>query len=125
MELRFGGSQGIAQEHYEPGQDVFRQGDLGDRLYIILSGAAEVRRQDDDEERVLAQLGPGQCFGEMALVNMVKRNATVRCTAPMDVLSLPKKEFAVLAANLPDLRRSFERLAGERAEVSVPSRAHA
>ena len=52
----------------------------------------------------------------MALVNMTKRNATVTCLAPMDVLSLPKKDFAMLAANLPDLRRSFERLARERAE---------
>jgi NADH dehydrogenase len=123
VELRFGSSQGIAQEHYEPGQDVFRQGELGDRLYIILSGGAEVRREDDHRERVLAELGPGQCFGEMALVNMVKRNATVRCTAAMDVLSLPKKEFAVLAANLPDLRRSFERLAAERAEAPALPRA--
>jgi len=125
VELRFGGSQGMVQEHYEPGQDVFRQGELGDRLYIILSGAAEVRRQDEDEDVVLAQLGPGQCFGEMALVNRAERNATVRCTVALDVLSLPKKEFAVLAANLPDLRRSFEKLAGERAKVKEPSRVHA
>jgi hypothetical protein len=54
----------------------------------------------------------------MALVNAATRNATVSCVAAMDVLSLPKKEFAVLAANLPDLRRSFERLAAERAETS-------
>ncbi|HEY6552150.1 MAG TPA: FAD-dependent oxidoreductase [Vicinamibacteria bacterium] len=125
VELRFGGSQGVAQEHYEPGQDVFREGELGDRLYIILSGSAEVRRHNGAEDLVLAQLGPGQCFGEMALVNMVERNATVRCTAALDVLSLPKKEFAVLAANLPDLRRSFEKLAGQRAEVAVPPRVHA
>ncbi len=77
-----------------------------------------MRRRDEGEERVLAQLGPGQCFGEMALVNMATRNATVRCTQPLDVLSLPKKEFAVLAANLPDLKRSFERLASERAGVA-------
>jgi NADH dehydrogenase len=120
VELRLAGSQGIGQEHYEPGQDVFRQGELGDRLYIILSGSAEVRRREgEDPEKVLARLGPGQCFGEMALVNMATRNATVRCTQAMDVLSLPKKEFAALAANLPDLRRSFERLAAERAEVAV------
>jgi NADH:quinone reductase (non-electrogenic) len=116
VELKFAGSRGIGQEHYEPGQDVFREGELGDRLYIILSGEAEVRRRGPDGDLVLAQLGPGQCFGEMALVNMATRNATVRCLKPMDVLALPKKEFAVLAANLPDLRRSFERLAGQRAE---------
>jgi NADH:ubiquinone reductase (H+-translocating) len=118
VELRFGRSQGMTQEHYEPGQDVFREGDLGDRLYIILSGEAEVRRKHTNGEAVLARLGPGQCFGEMALVNMATRNAGVRCLTSMDVLSLPKKDFAVLAANLPDLRRSFEKLAGERAEKS-------
>ena len=117
VELKFAGSQGISQQHFERGQDVFRQGELGDRLYIILSGAAEVRRRDGEEEKVLAQLGPGQCFGEMALVNMATRNATVRCTEPLDVLSLPKKEFAVLAANLPELKRSFERLAEERSRL--------
>jgi NADH dehydrogenase len=116
VELRFGRSQGMSQEHYEPGQDVFRQGDLGDRLYIILSGEAEVRRAEGNAEALLARLGPGQTFGEMALVNMATRNATVRCTAPMDVLSLPKKDFAVLSANIPDLRKSFERLAQDRAD---------
>lgn len=116
VELRFGRSQGMAQEHFEPGQDVFRQGDLGDRLYIILSGEAEVRRRESGRESVLARLAAGQCFGEMALVNTTQRNASVRCLSAMDVLSLPKKDFAALAANLPDLRRSFERLAAERAE---------
>jgi NADH dehydrogenase len=121
VELRVAGSQGISQEHFEPGQDVFRQGDLGDRLYIILSGGAEVRRAEAGAESVLARLGPGQCFGEMALLKMATRNATVRCMTPMDVLSLPKKEFAVLAAHLPDLRQSFERLAADRAEQSRTS----
>jgi NADH dehydrogenase len=117
VELRCGRSQGMAQEHFEPGQDVFRQGDLGDRLYIILSGGAEVRRSEAGRDVVLARLGPGQAFGEMALVHQAARNATVRCTAAMDVLSLPKRDFAVLAANIPDLRASFERLARERAEA--------
>jgi NADH dehydrogenase len=116
VELRFGSSQGVTREHYEAGQDVFREGDLGDRLYIILTGQADVRRGD----ALLARLGAGQCFGEMALLNQATRNATVRCTSSMDVLSLPKQEFAVLAAHLPDLRQSFERLAGER-EGSVAS----
>jgi NADH dehydrogenase len=116
VELRFGRSQGMTQEHFEPGQDVFRQGDLGDRLYIILSGEAEVRRGEGAGESILARLGPGQTFGEMALVNQAARNATVRCVAPLDVLGVPKKDFAVLAANIPDLRASFERLARERAE---------
>ena len=116
VQLRLGGSQGIGREHFEPGQYVFRQGELGDRLYIILSGEAEVLRADGPGETLLARLGAGQCFGEMALVQQQARNASVRCAQTMDVLSLPKEEFAVLAANLPDLRRSFEQLTARRSE---------
>jgi NADH dehydrogenase len=123
VELRVGRSQGLSQEHYEPGQDVFRQGDLGDRLYVILSGEAEVRREEAGRTSVLARLGPGQCFGEMALVNRTERNAGVRCIAAMDVLSLPKRDFAVLAANLPDLRASFERMARARAGAAAAASA--
>jgi len=116
VQLKLGGSQGVTREHYEPGQFVFRQGELGDRLYIILSGQAEVLRANGQAETLLARLGAGQCFGEMALVQEKTRNASVRCVQTMDVLSLPKQEFAVLAAHLPDLRQSFERLTEERSE---------
>jgi NADH dehydrogenase FAD-containing subunit len=66
-------------------------------------------------ESVVARLGPGQCFGEMALIREATRSATVRCTETVDVLCLPKQESAMLAAHLPDLRRSFERMSEERA----------
>jgi NADH dehydrogenase len=114
VQLRLAGSRGISREHFEPGQDVFQQDDLGDRVYIILSGRAEVVREAAAGETVIARLGPGECFGEMALLNEAKRSATVRCIEAMDALSLPKHEFTVLAANLPDLRRSFEKVADER-----------
>ena len=44
VELRFGESRGMAQEHYEPGEDVFREGDVGDRIYFIVKGAVDVLR---------------------------------------------------------------------------------
>jgi NADH dehydrogenase len=114
VNLRLGGSRGITREHFEAGQNIFKQGDVGDRLYIILSGEAEVHRRTEAGEMKLAKLGAGQVFGEMALVQQTARNATVRCVQAMDVLSLPKQEFAALAAHLPDLRKSFERLTEER-----------
>ncbi len=113
-ELRFAGSRGITREHYEPGEHVFKEGDLGDRLYIILAGQAEVLRDGPQGPQVVARLGAGQSFGEMALLNQTTRNAGVRCEKSLDVLSLPKQEFAVLAAHLPELRQSFERMAAER-----------
>jgi len=110
VQLKLGGSGGVTQEHFEPGQEVFRQGDLGDRVYVILSGAAEVWRKADGRVKPLARLGPGDWFGEMALLNQTTRGATVRCVEAMDALSLPKRDFTVLAANLPELRESFERV---------------
>ena len=114
VELRLRGSQGLSREHYEPGQEVFREGDLGDCLYIVLSGEAEVLKGAPGREQVLTQLGAGEVFGEMALLEHTTRNATVRCRTAMDVLRLPKHEFATLAAHLPDLRASFEKVMNGR-----------
>ena len=114
VELRLSGSMGVAQEHFEPGEDVFRQGDLGDRMYIIVSGCAEVVRRENGHERRLAEIGPGEYFGEMALLDRTTRFATVRCTAAMNALSLPKREFSVLAAHVPELRRSLDELMERR-----------
>jgi NADH:quinone reductase (non-electrogenic) len=115
VQLKLGGTRGIQREHFEPGQEVFRQGELGDRIYIILDGRVEVVREERGEpERRLAELGPGESFGEMALLNKSTRTATVRCLDALDVLSLPKGDFAALTSNLPDLRKSFEGMAHSR-----------
>jgi NADH dehydrogenase len=106
--------RGHTQEHFEPGEEVFHQGDLGDRLYIILSGQAEVVHEGDGRHIRLAQLGPGEYFGEMALLNQATRNATVRCLAPTDVLSLPQRDFSTPAAHVPELRRKFADLTAQR-----------
>jgi NADH dehydrogenase len=114
VNLRLEGSRGVTREHFEAGDDVFRQGDLGDRLYIIVKGAVDVVREDERGETVLARLGPGEYFGEMALLQRTTRNATVRAAETTDLLSLPQGEFSVLAAHLPELRRGFERVAEQR-----------
>jgi NADH dehydrogenase len=119
VELKLSGSQGITQEHFEPGEEVFHQGDLGDRIYIIVSGNAEVIHEAGGVERVLAKLGPGEYFGEMALLKQTTRSATVRCLAPMNVLSLAKREFNVLAAYLPQVRESLETVMKERTRANA------
>jgi NADH dehydrogenase len=118
VQLRLGGTRGLQREHYEQGQDVFRQGELGDRLYLILSGEVDVIREEGGESRTVARLGPGQWFGEMAILHMTIRSASVRCAAALDVLSLPREEFGVLAAHLPDLRQRFDALAAQRQSTS-------
>jgi NADH dehydrogenase len=121
VQLKTAHGQGVASEHYEPGQCVFEQGDVGDRLYIILKGRCAVVRDEGGAERELADLGPGEFFGEMALLSQGPRTATIRCTEPMDVLSVPKTEIGVLMGHLPPLRDSLEQLALQRAgDVAGP-----
>ncbi len=117
VQLKLDGHSGLAQLHFEPGEIVFRKGDLGDSLYIILCGEAEVIDESQSAERLLnpngtgqrlATLGSGEYFGEIALLRHKTRSATVRCTKALDLLALPQGQFQALITNLPDLRKSFE-----------------
>jgi NADH dehydrogenase len=116
VQLKLSSSAGITQEHFEPGQDVFRQGDVGDRIYIILSGEADVVQMRDGKEVFCTRLQAGEFFGEMAILNGSVRSSTVRCKVAMDALSLPKREFGLLTANLPELKSSFEQVKHQRME---------
>lgn len=110
VQLKLTDSKGIAHEHFEPGQVVFQQGDVGDRIYIITRGQAEVVRVEQGKENVLAKLNAGEFFGEMALLNQTTRNATVRSVEALDVLSIPKREFSALAATVPGMRENLEKV---------------
>jgi NADH dehydrogenase len=112
--FRFSPRSTMLREHFEPGQEVFHQGDLGDRIYSIVSGSADVVQQANGRENVLAHLGPGDVFGEIALLERRKRGASIRCVEPMDVWSLPKRDLELLSAGMPELRRSLEKLRDQR-----------
>ncbi|HEY2773962.1 MAG TPA: FAD-dependent oxidoreductase [Candidatus Binatia bacterium] len=114
VQLRAGSSGGLRHEHYEPGQAVFQQGDVGDSIFVIVNGSAEVLREEGARNSRLACLGAGEVFGEMALLGSSVRNATVRCLEPMTLLRLPRRDFRLLDASLPALRRSFEEVAATR-----------
>lgn len=118
VQLRLRTAPTLAREHFEPGQEVFHEGDLGDRVYIVQSGSAEVVRQrkDGGEER-LAVLRAGECFGEMAVLGRTARSATIRCLEPMDALALSQRDFRALADNVPEMRKGFEAVAQRRSDA--------
>lgn len=122
VQLRFEAAPLLRAEHFEPGQLVFHQGDLGDRVYIVRRGRAEVSSNTEHGEETLGVVGPGECFGEMAILGKRPRNATVRCLEAMDTVAIPSADFAALSEHLPDLRLGFERIAkGRRAAADPPS----
>jgi NADH dehydrogenase len=116
VQLRTARTESLAREHFEPGELVFRQGDLGDRLYIIEKGEVEIVREEGGKEKVLANLGPGQCFGEMALVSDAPRMATVRPLSGLDVLTIQRGAFRTLFTHLPSMRETFEEVIKRRQE---------
>jgi hypothetical protein len=92
-------------ERFQPGQYVFRQGDAGDCAYFIRSGEVEVVVEEDG--RVLARLGAGEYFGEMALLSNRPRNATVRTVAPVELAVLGKKNFLNMVRLLPSAEQAI------------------
>lgn len=111
---------GVGREHFEASETIFRQGDVGDRIYVIVDGTVEVVRESEGKTSVLAQLGPGECFGEMALVNDSPRNATARSVSAVNVLTLDHGAFNALFSHLPPLRGLFQRLIEERTMPNAP-----
>ena len=84
----------LKQERFPAGEVIIREGDAGDKFYILERGKASVWRIDDDlVERKIAEKGPGQFFGEVALVSDAPRNATVRADTPISTLVLDYSDF--------------------------------
>ncbi len=110
IQLQMTPSQGITKLHFETGDEIFREGDIGDFLYIITEGAVEVIKGG----KGIARLKKGEFFGEIALLNQRTRTATIRCTEPTDVLALKKSDFGALVANFKELKETFEKTERER-----------
>ncbi len=94
---------------------VFRQGDLGDSVYVIEEGECEVWREENGERRLLATLIVGDHFGEMALLADQSRNATIQARTAMNVLIIPKRDFDKLRSSMPAFGEIFRQLAKKRA----------
>lgn len=105
-------------ERVAAGQDVIREGDAGDRFYIVVRGIAEVHRDGE----VLATLQDGDHFGELALINSAPRNASVSTVAASVFATLQRADFLELLDRDPELARMIAETArgrGASAELST------
>ena len=74
----------------QPGDRIIRQGDVGDEMYIILSGVAEAVSRKEEQEHSLAIMSKGQIFGEVAFISKAVRSADVNALTEMQVLIISK-----------------------------------
>jgi len=91
----------VEQVEVAAGEDLIRQGDPGDFYYMLMRGHAVVRRDNDDGKGPcdLATLGPGDAFGEEALLSDAPRNSSVTMLEDGEVLRLAKEHFLQLMHN--------------------------
>lgn len=81
------------------GSTLVKQGEMGQEAMIVEAGTAVVRRNG----RKVGDLGPGEFFGEMSLINHMPRNADVIATSDMTILVMDSREFSSVLSEYPEV----------------------
>jgi CRP-like cAMP-binding protein len=90
------------------GTTILRQGASATKFFIIVSGEVEVVRTSHSAERVVARLGPGQFFGEIAILRDMARTATVRAITDATLLTMDRDKFRSLVERSLGMARDFD-----------------
>ncbi|GAC1316896.1 MAG: Crp/Fnr family transcriptional regulator [Thermoleophilaceae bacterium] len=97
-------AQVAVPRRYEAGEIVFREGDGGDTCYVIREGSARVtRRHSDGRQITLAELGPGDIFGELAMFGGETRSATIELLTPTAAVAILAGDLRRLLSLHPDI----------------------
>ncbi|MBW2734940.1 MAG: cyclic nucleotide-binding domain-containing protein [Deltaproteobacteria bacterium] len=99
---------------YESGQLVLSEGDVAEGLYVVLSGAVRVTKQEGGESLALAVLEAGEVFGEISLIQRREATATVSADVKTVVLFLPRDAFNAHVGQFPEVLVHVFKLATER-----------
>lgn len=92
------------------GQTIFSEGDEGHAMYVVLEGEVELRIGG----KVVETLGPGEPFGEMALIDHAPRVATATARTACRVLEVPEKRFLFMVQQTPFFALQIMRIMAER-----------
>ena len=108
--------RGIAQEcSFAAGQEIFKEGDAGDGLYLVKLGAVEISGLLTDNARhVFSEAGPGELFGEMAVLGNKPRSATATARRPTEVYFFARDQMLSLVERCPALALNLFREVSNR-----------
>src|SRR6185436_1164743 len=93
--------------HFAEGQVLFREGDLPDSVFCLLSGSVDILRELDGEPILLGTVGAGQFIGEMGVVENRPRSATARAASEVEVEILTPTEFFDQITRSPQAAREL------------------
>ncbi len=104
----------LAVQPFQQGESLMRQGDRGDAFYIVREGQVDVMARQNGRSRRLSVLGPGEYFGEIALLRDQPRMATVRGKTDGSVWRLERQDFRDLLGRYLDLDAQLAGIADAR-----------
>ncbi|MEM7343193.1 MAG: cyclic nucleotide-binding domain-containing protein, partial [Chloroflexota bacterium] len=106
----------IQVEEYRPGQIVFHMGEMGDNFYIIEVGEVEVLAPEMGGQPggIINRLGPGNFFGEIALLRAVPRTATIRVVKQTRLLAISREDFNTVVQKYPSVAHGLAETSGMR-----------
>ena len=97
-------------ETFDAGQAIFREHDHGWAMYVILQGEVELSINGE----VIETLGPGEPFGEMALIDQSPRVATAIAKTPCKAVAIPEKRFLFMIQQTPYFALQIMKVMAER-----------
>ena len=110
----------IERRTYAAGEIIVRRGQVGDALFLIEAGRAEIRMRGWTRSPVtVASLGPDDFFGELALATGTEIISDVVAVTPVTLLRLTKDDYARYLLPTPDIEREIVRTAAARAAEAV------
>ena len=101
---------------FPPGQDLFRQGDIGDAAYVIVSGDADVIINMPSGPLTVARVGKNAFIGEIAILIDVPRTATISAITELETLKISKDLFFRLITEFPAMAIEIMRELARRLE---------
>jgi NADH dehydrogenase len=116
VQLKISPSESFSVEHFEADEFIFRQGDIGDKMYVIARGEVEILLEKDSKEQRLAALSKDQYFGEMALFSGDPRMASAHTVSPVDLIVIRQGEFEMLVKHFPAIYQIFKKEIDRRRE---------
>lgn len=93
----------LLELEYPEGHFIFREGEPGDKMYIIVSGQVIIQKGEGDAIEMTLTLGSGECFGEMAILDGLPRSASVKVTKPANLLAIEREDFRELLRVYPEI----------------------
>jgi CRP-like cAMP-binding protein len=102
--------------NYAEGQELFHQGDVGDAMYVILGGVADVQLETPGGQIRVAELKKNSFVGDIAILCDVPRTATIRAREPLTTLKISKDMFYRLVGEFPQMAIEMMRELAHRLE---------